>query len=107
MNAGSVTHEAIKRFRPEAIVCQCGADGLAGDPLGTFNLTPSAYTRCLTTLRDLQLPLLVLGGGGYHKANAARCFAAILAGLLDIQLPTDIPEHDVTISSKSLSSVTR
>lgn len=82
-------------------MCQCGADGLAGDPLGTFNLTPAAYTRCLTILLGLHLPTLVLGGGGYHKPNAARCFASILACILDVQLDSDIPEHEVNIFSKS------
>ena len=84
-------------------MCQCGADGLSNDPLGTFNLTPAAYKRCcattLSTTDGVGLPpkLLVLGGGGYSHANAARCFASILASLTGTRLPSDIPEHDVII----------
>lgn len=89
----------MKRFQPEAIVCQCGADALTGDPLGTFNLTPAAYVRCVTAIQNYRLPSLYLGGGGYHQANAARCFTTILAELLGIRLPQDIPEHDVIIHS--------
>lgn len=87
----------MKRFRPEAIVCQCGADGLANDPLGTFNLTPVAYARCTAVIQSYKLPTLYLGGGGYHKANASRCFTTILAGLLGVQISSDIPEHEVKI----------
>lgn len=85
----------MTRFHPEAVVCQCGADGLVNDPLGTFNLTPDAYVRCTAVIQGYKLPGLYLGGGGYHKANASRCFTTILAGLLGQQLSSDIPEHDV------------
>ena len=79
---------------------QCGADGLAKDPLGTFNLTPAAYIHCANVVLGVVLTpppkLLVLGGGGYHASNTARCFASILASFTGItQLPSDIPEHDV------------
>ena len=90
-----IFQEVMKRFRPEAIVCQCGADGLANDPLGTFNLTPKAYARCTAVIQSYKLPTLYLGGGGYHKANASRCFTTILAGLLGLQISSDIPEHEV------------
>lgn len=76
-------------------MCQCGADGLANDPLGTFNLTPSAYVRCVSIVQSHGLPTLYLGGGGYHKANASRCFTSILATLLGVHLSSDIPEHEV------------
>lgn len=56
--------EKVKeRFSPTAIVCQCGADGLSDDPMGTWNLTHESYSACLQVLTDWQLPLLVLGGG--------------------------------------------
>nr|CAH0108988.1 unnamed protein product [Daphnia galeata] len=90
----TIFQEVMKRFRPEAIVCQCGADGLANDPLGTFNLTPKAYARCTAVIQSYKLPTLYLGGGGYHKANASRCFTTILAGLLGLQISSDIPEHE-------------
>eukprot|EP01043_Picozoa_sp_COSAG02_P041159 COSAG02_NODE_3390_length_6822_cov_7.140860_5_plen_78_part_00 len=43
---------------------------------------------------DWQLPLLVLGGGGYHNADSARCYAAIAAEIVGVKLPRDVPEHD-------------
>lgn len=96
----------MQRFQPEAIVCQCGADSLASDPLGTFNMTPAAYAGCISTIQSYKLPSLYLGGGGYHKANASRCFTTILAGLIGVSLPSDIPEHDVIIDFLKMKSCT-
>ena len=50
-------------FEPEVIVCQCGADGVAGDPLGGFNLTNKGMAKIVKYIADWKLPLLVLGGG--------------------------------------------
>ncbi|KAK8764417.1 hypothetical protein V5799_032974 [Amblyomma americanum] len=36
-----VISEVRRRYAPDAVVCQCGADGLSGDPLGAWNLTTS------------------------------------------------------------------
>ncbi|XP_052810380.1 histone deacetylase 8-like isoform X2 [Mya arenaria] len=51
-----------EQYQPDVVVCQCGADGLAGDPMESFNLTPFALGKCLYTLLSWKLPLLLLGG---------------------------------------------
>lgn len=53
----------IDHFPADAIVCQCGADGIAGDPEASFNLTPQALIHCTQRLLGLQKPLVLLGGG--------------------------------------------
>ena len=50
-------------FKPQAVVCQCGADCLAGDPMGIYNLTPQGMAHCVDTIHAWDLPLLLLGGG--------------------------------------------
>lgn len=84
-----------------------GADGLCHDPLGGFTLTPEAIGECLKFVKDSNIPLLVLGGGGYHHANTSRCWA-YLTGILTgtylvvliiiiysgITLDQNIPDHD-------------
>ncbi len=56
--------DSIKEaFQPDVIVCQCGADGVSGDPLGGFNLTGKAISKCVEYLDKWKLPMLVLGGG--------------------------------------------
>lgn len=97
-------------YRPEAIVVQCGADGLYGDPIdtqGPFNLTLEGYLACIRRVMRAQLPTLYLGGGGYNLANTARLWTSIIGLLVssggdaDSQeefvsqmLKTDIPDHD-------------
>ena len=39
----SVIGKIIERFRPNAIVLQCGADSLCGDKIGCFNLTLNGH----------------------------------------------------------------
>ena len=51
------------RYAPNVLVCQCGADGLAADPMESFNLTPLAYSRCVQYLLAWNVPLLLVGGG--------------------------------------------
>ena len=68
----SLYEEIIYAFRPEAIVVQCGADSLSLDPLGGFNLTLNGLGQCVSKVLGSDLPTLVLGGGGYNRANAAR-----------------------------------
>ena len=53
----------MSKYKPNAIVLQCGADGLTGDKLGGFNLTPELYGYCLRKVLDFKKPTLILGGG--------------------------------------------
>lgn len=55
----------LARFRPSAVVLQCGADSLAGDRLGQYNLSMDGHADCVRYFKDKDLPLMVLGGGGY------------------------------------------
>ena len=52
-----------EKFRPTAVVCQCGADGIAGDPQACFNLTQQALSQCVQYLMQFNVPLVLLGGG--------------------------------------------
>ena len=95
-------------YRPSAIVLQCGADSLAGDRLGCFNLSlkgkrkrerailslsdslsfflpfhpplspslpPSpGHAECVDYMRRFNLPIVLVGGGGYTIRNVARCW---------------------------------
>lgn len=80
-------------YKPEAVVCQCGADGLAGDPTESFNLTHLALGRCVYFILSWGLKTLLLGGGGYHHANTARCWTFLTALAVNKQLPPDIPDN--------------
>ena len=89
----SVMSEVRDRFAPSVVICQCGCDALIGDPMDCFNLTPDALCRCVRFLQSWQVPLLLLGGGGYNGANTARCWTLLTAKVTGKQLDNNIPEH--------------
>ncbi|CAN0224233.1 unnamed protein product [Lampetra fluviatilis] len=89
----TVLQDVFVTFNPEVVVCQLGADTLAGDPMCSFNLTPRGIGRCLQSILEWRLPTLVLGGGGYHQPNTARCWAYLTALILGQTLSPEIPEH--------------
>lgn len=90
-----ILEKIMQVFRPGAIVLQCGADSLASDRLGCFNLTCKGHARCVQYVKSFNVPTLVLGGGGYTIRNVARCWAYETAVLLDKpNISNDIPFND-------------
>ena len=81
-------------YRPEAVVLQCGADSLSGDRLGCFNLSSKGHGECVKFVKSFQLPLLVLGGGGYTIRNVSRVWTYETAILLNEEIPDDLPYND-------------
>jgi histone deacetylase 1/2 len=84
----------VETFQPGAIVLQCGADSLAGDRLGCFNLSTRQHGKCVEHTMKYGLPVLVLGGGGYTIRNVARCWAHETAVVLKTELSDDLPFND-------------
>ncbi|KAL6499748.1 Histone deacetylase 9 [Orobanche gracilis] len=85
----TVIMKVMECYAPGAIVLQCGADSLAGDRLGKFNLSIEGHAACVRFVKQLNLPLLVTGGGGYTKENVARCWTVETGALLGVELPND------------------
>lgn len=84
-------------YNPRCVVIQCGADSLVGDPVGGFNLTPKALAECVKNVMKWDKPVLFLGGGGYNKANVARCWTyltAVITGNADALSAVDIPDNE-------------
>ncbi|KAK9175629.1 hypothetical protein WN944_027636 [Citrus x changshan-huyou] len=90
----TIISKVVETYAPGAIVLQCGADSLAGDRLGCFNLSIDGHAECVRFVKKFNLPLLVTGGGGYTKENVARCWTVETGILLDTELPNEIPENE-------------
>ncbi|ETW84192.1 hypothetical protein HETIRDRAFT_155388 [Heterobasidion irregulare TC 32-1] len=75
----------VDTFRPAAIVLQCGSDSLSGDKLGCFNVTMKGHAHCVQFIRNLNIPMILLGGGGYTVKNASRTWAYETACALGIE----------------------
>jgi histone deacetylase 1/2 len=75
-------------YRPDAIVLQSGADSLAGDRLGCFNLSMRGHAIALEFMKKFNLPILLLGGGGYTIRNVARAWTYETAVAVGESLPS-------------------
>eukprot|EP00743_Colponemidia_sp_Colp-15_P002301 GILK01002493.1.p1 GENE.GILK01002493.1~~GILK01002493.1.p1 ORF type:complete len:511 (-),score=109.41 GILK01002493.1:171-1703(-) len=89
-----VIAKIMETFQPGAVVLQCGADSLSGDRLGCFNLSIKGHGECVDYIKRFNVPLLVLGGGGYTIRNVSRCWAYETGLLLNTELPDEIPYND-------------
>ena len=90
----SVDHQVIQHvldwFRPDAVVLQCGADSLSEDKLGCFNLSMKGHSDCVKFLRSKNIPLILLGGGGYTVRNVACSWTYETACAIGIENDLDL-----------------
>ncbi|GHP12359.1 histone deacetylase [Pycnococcus provasolii] len=89
-----IMSKVMERYQPGAVVFQGGADSLSGDRLGCFNLSIKGHALCLKHMLKYNVPLLVLGGGGYTIRNVARCWAYETACCLGQELDDNLPDND-------------
>ncbi|KAI4292891.1 histone deacetylase 3 [Pancytospora philotis] len=82
---------AIRKFQPNVIVFQSGADSLGEDRLGVFNLSIKGHAHCLQLIKDLGIPTIVLGGGGYSIQNVSRCWAYETGLMCGMEVPEYVP----------------
>ncbi len=88
MLAWSQAERFLDAFAPEFFILQCGADGLAGDPLADLRLTPAAHlhaARRMVALAERHAGgrLMAFGGGGYSLENLGTAWCAVLEALLE------------------------
>ncbi|GIY29011.1 histone deacetylase 1 [Caerostris darwini] len=86
--------KVMEMYQPSAIVLQCGADSLSGDRLGCFNLTLKGHGKCVEFVKKYNLPLLLLGGGGYTIRNVARCWTHETSVALNCEVANELPYND-------------
>lgn len=89
-----VMSKVMEIYQPNAIVLQCGADSLTGDRLGCFNLTLKGHGKCVEFMKSYNLPLLLLGGGGYTIRNVARAWTYETAIALGVDISNELPYND-------------
>jgi len=86
-----------ERFLPDAVVVTCGCDGLWRDRrYGEWNLSIDGIDVVVSQILSWNLPTLLLGGGGYHLTDSARCWTLLTASALGIESRrewNEIPDH--------------
>ncbi|GJE98067.1 histone deacetylase [Phanerochaete sordida] len=87
-------------LRPDFVVLQCGADGLAGDPCALWNWAlggEGGLGWCVDRVCNAWgCKTLLLGGGGYNSPNVARAWTYLTSIALrqPLSLDSDIPDHN-------------
>ncbi|XP_020532106.1 histone deacetylase 19 [Amborella trichopoda] len=89
-----IIQKVMEVYQPEAVVLQCGADSLSGDRLGCFNLSVKGHADCVRFLRSFNVPLMLLGGGGYTIRNVARCWCYETAVAVGVELQDKLPINE-------------
>ncbi|HPF26137.1 MAG: hypothetical protein R3F58_02490 [Steroidobacteraceae bacterium] len=79
----------LRKFEPEFIVAQCGADSIAGDPITHLRYTADVHRRAAADLVTLAEGLghgrvLATGGGGYNRINLALAWNGVVEGMLSV-----------------------
>ena len=95
-----VVFPALEVFKPQALVTQLGADALHDDPITHWNLTTHSYLRAVRAFKELNLPWVALGGGGYNIANVCRAWTLALAIMVGVELPEEPPEDWKPLAQK-------
>lgn len=90
-----VMDQIMNIYRPEAVVLQCGADSVAGDRLGCFNLSLDGHSEAVRYFCKAGVPAVFLGGGGYTLGNVPRCWAKETGDILGVDLCPAIPDSCV------------
>jgi acetoin utilization protein AcuC len=88
---------ALRWFRPDVTVIQCGADAHYLDPLAEILLTTRAYAQLFGLLRQYTAEFsggraLYTLGGGYNLDSTSRVWALLYLSLQGQLLPDHLPE---------------
>lgn len=62
-----------------------GPAGCSCNPTNPF--FPEGHAKCVEFVKSFNLPMLMLGGGGYTIRNVARCWTYETAVALDTEIP--------------------
>ena len=87
----AVVPESIRRFSPDIMVTQLGVDTHYLDPLANLALTTHGQAALFHRFKEMGLPWLALGGGGYHLEVVPRAWALALLIMAGLPIPQELP----------------
>ena len=70
----------LKMGRPAFLVVALGFDTHFADPIGGFGLTTGYFTRMAATIRQIDVPTVLVQEGGYALDHLGACAAAFARG---------------------------
>lgn len=89
---------AVRAYRPEIMLMQCGADSHRQDLLARLGITTRCYDEMVFTMCSLAEEtchgrIILLGGGGYNISSVSRCWSIAFGRLAGAELPNQLPEQ--------------
>ncbi len=81
----------VRAFEPDVLVTQLGVDALRLDPLANMALSINVFLKAVSYFKDMGLPWIAVGGGGYNVINVARAWTAAWAIMNDVTLGDNLP----------------
>ena len=84
--------EFVLKAKPQLIFFQCGADGLAGDPITDLRYTSAAHAYASKRVHHpahevCQGRIIAMGGGGYNPVNVSEAWSAVVRELSGMNGP--------------------
>lgn len=86
-----IVDKVMETYRPDVIWMQCGADSLQGDLIGGFNMDLKGHGSNVTHMMKYNIPMVLVGGGGYTVQNVARAWAYETSLALNKEIPDRLP----------------
>jgi acetoin utilization protein AcuC len=83
----------IERFAPDVLFTQLGVDTHYLDPLTHMQLTTEAFGAAVRAFREMDLPWVAMGGGGYNVHTVARAWTLAYGIMSDRAFDDAIPEE--------------
>lgn len=83
----------VEEFSPDMLVTQLGVDTFETDPITHLRLTTNGFEKAVRRFRDMNIPWVALGGGGYDIGNVGRAWTLAWAIMNGVEAPDAIPEE--------------
>jgi len=90
----------VRAFGPDVLVTQLGADAIVGDVVANLRMSLRQFERSVRAFRDLEIPWVALGGGGYDVSNVVRAWTLAWSVMVGIDLPDEIPPEWLTSAAR-------
>jgi acetoin utilization protein AcuC len=90
----AVVPPLVERFKPDVLVTQQGIDSHFTDPLTHLQVSTRAREHVVRAFRDLGLPWVAMGGGGYDLDAVARGWSIEYLIMLGAPVPDALHDAD-------------
>ena len=95
----AVVLPVLRAYEPDILVTQLGSDAVVGDVVANLRMSLRQFECNVRAFRELDIPWLALGGGGYDVSNVVRAWTLAWSVITETDLPDDIPAEWLTLAA--------